>query len=160
MLETPAPDSPILVAVDFSFHSEAALVWAFRVARSFAVPLIVLHVVHDPGSAPGYYAHTKRRKHLRRLEEAAGEMLEEFLAAATAKHPELGQTPSLESALVVGLPVNRILEFAETRGAQMIVMGSLGRTGLAFLGSKAERVVRLSPISVTVVKAGTRRARK
>jgi universal stress protein A len=37
----------------------------------------------------------------------------------------------------------------------MIVMGSQGRTGLAhlLLGSKAERVVRLSPIPVTIVKA-------
>jgi len=37
----------------------------------------------------------------------------------------------------------------------MIVMGSQGRTGLAhaLLGSKAEQVVRLSPIPVTIVKS-------
>jgi nucleotide-binding universal stress UspA family protein len=39
----------------------------------------------------------------------------------------------------------------------MIVMGSKGRTGLShiLLGSKAEQIVRLSPIPVTIVKAQT-----
>ncbi|MGB5535376.1 MAG: universal stress protein, partial [Thiogranum sp.] len=57
--------------------------------------------------------------------------------------------------LVVGLPVNRILEVAKKSDASMIVMGSQGRTGLAhaLLGSKAEQVVHLSPIPVTIVKA-------
>jgi len=50
--------------------------------------------------------------------------------------------------------VNRILEVAEQNHARMIVMGSQGRTGLkhALLGSKAEQVVHLSPIPVTIVK--------
>ena len=58
--------------------------------------------------------------------------------------------------LVVGLPVNRILESAEKINARMIVMGSQGRTGLAraMLGSKAEQVVRLAPIPVMIVKDG------
>ena len=57
--------------------------------------------------------------------------------------------------LVVGLPVTRILETAEKIEARMIVMGSQGRTGLKhiMLGSKAEQVVNLSPIPVTIVKA-------
>jgi len=41
----------------------------------------------------------------------------------------------------------------------MIVMGSQGRTGIAhmMLGSKAEQVVRLSPVPVTIVKDGNRK---
>jgi nucleotide-binding universal stress UspA family protein len=56
--------------------------------------------------------------------------------------------------LVKGLPVNRILEIAEKSNSRMIVMGSQGRTGLShiMLGSKAEQVMRLSPIPVTIVK--------
>ncbi|MGB5472794.1 MAG: universal stress protein, partial [Gammaproteobacteria bacterium] len=54
-----------------------------------------------------------------------------------------------------GLPVNRILELADKSAARMIVMGSQGRTGLAraLLGSKAEQVVRLAHIPVTIVKS-------
>ncbi len=55
---------------------------------------------------------------------------------------------------MVGLPITRILEVAEEIGAQLIVMGSHGRTGLPhlLLGSKAEKVAQLSPIPVTIVK--------
>lgn len=66
---------------------------------------------------------------------------------------------SLEDAktrLVAGLPVTRIIEVADKIGARMIVMGGRGRTGLGHLlvGSKAGQGVQLSPIPVTIVKAG------
>ncbi len=147
--------APILVAVDFSAFSERALVWAARAARQFGAPLLVLHVVHDSASAPGYYEQVKKhKKHLRRIEEAAAEMMADFLEQNRKQHPRL--LAKLDHLLVVGLPVNRILEVAEKTGAQMIVMGSQGRTGLEhlLLGSKAERVARLSPIPVTIVKDG------
>ena len=146
--------SPILVAIDFSRFSEKALVWAARAAESFGAPLLALHVVHDSASAPGYYDQVKKhKKHLRRIEEAAAEMMEEFLERLRQEHPKL--LDGLEHRLVVGLPVNRILEVADQTGARMIVMGSHGRTGLEhlLLGSKAERVARLSPIPVTIVKS-------
>ena len=56
--------------------------------------------------------------------------------------------------LVSGLPAPRILEVAETSNVSHIVMGSKGRTGLAHLliGSKAEQVVRLAKVPVTIVK--------
>lgn len=144
---------PILAAVDFSPCSARALVWAARTAQRFEAPLLVLHVVHDPESAPGYYQRSKKhKKHLKRMEEAAAEMLAEFLERLRKKHPKL--LDKLDHRLVVGLPVNRILEVAEKSRARMIVMGNHGRSGLQhlLLGSKAERVVRLSPIPVTVVK--------
>ena len=61
---------------------------------------------------------------------------------------------SLESRLTVGQPVPKILEVAEEIDARLIVMGSQGLTGLAHLliGSKAEQVVRMSKIPVTIVK--------
>jgi len=44
----------------------------------------------------------------------------------------------------------------------MIVMGSQGRTGLAhaLLGSKAEQIVHLSPIPVTIIKADAKADKK
>ena len=145
--------SPILVPVDFSIHSLAALQWAAETARCFDAPLVVLHVVHDPGAAPGYYS--QGGQDLRPLEEEAREMLDSFVDKARESYPDVDQIERLERRLVVGLPANRILEVAEKVGARLIVMGSQGRTGLDHLliGSKAERVVRLSPIPVTIVKA-------
>ena len=145
---------PILVPVDFSPHSAAALVWAAKLSDCLATPLLVLHVAHDPEAAPGYYVRSKRKKHLRRIEEAASEMMGEFLEQVTEDNPDCKRLQKLESVLVLGLPVTRILEVAGETDASMIVMGSQGRTGLPhlLLGSKAERIAQLSPVPVTVVK--------
>jgi nucleotide-binding universal stress UspA family protein len=149
---------PILVPVDFSPCSEEALLYAADLAATLQFPLIVLHVVHDPGQAPGYYAMKGRKKQLRRMEDVAAEMMEDFMLAMKKKHPDLPALAQAETRLVIGLPVTRILETADQVQAGMIVMGSQGRTGLAhvLLGSKAEQVVRLSPIPVTIVKSKTK----
>jgi nucleotide-binding universal stress UspA family protein len=152
-----ANKKPILVPVDFSSHAEAALVHAAKIADCLEVPVIVLHVVHDPGTMPGYYARASKKKFLVHIEDAAREMLDEFLAAARHKEPELKALKAAHSALVLGLPVSRILEVAKKEDAAMIIMGSKGETGLKHLlvGSIAEQVVHLAPIPVTIVKKGS-----
>ena len=147
-------DGPVIVAVDFTDDSEAALIWAGTYADCVGAKLLVLHVVHDPGEAPGSYRH-EDEDHLRPMEDVAAKMMADFLAAAAEAHPEIATLQGAETALVKGIPATRILEFAEARRARCIVMGSRGRTGLPhlLLGSKAERVAQLSPIPVTIVKA-------
>jgi nucleotide-binding universal stress UspA family protein len=150
-----AKHHPILVPVDFSAYSESALMCATELAELIGAPLAVLHVVHDLGEAPGYYTVKGRKKQLHRMEDVAADMLDEFMLKVRKEHPEHPALENAETLLVVGLPVNRILETAENIEARMIVMGSQGRTGLKhiMLGSKAEQVVNLSPIPVTIVKA-------
>ena len=145
----------LLVAVDFSPYSEEALIFAGHLAESLNAKLIVLHVIHDPAEAPGFYAQKgKKKKFLQSMEEAAEEMMQRFLKRVRKAHP--GQKPIKDAKpiLVVGTPVTRILEIAKKKKADMIILGSHGRTGLSHMlvGSKAERVVQLSPIPVTVVK--------
>ncbi len=150
----------LLVAVDFTSFSEKALVFASELAEKLNAELVVLHVIHDPAEAPGFYAQKgKKKKFLRSMEEAAEEMMEEFLAKMRKDHPDQLPIKKAVSLLVVGTPVTRILEIAEKEQAKMIIIGSHGRTGLSHLlvGSKAERVVQLSPIPVTVVKTPTKK---
>jgi nucleotide-binding universal stress UspA family protein len=54
-------------------------------------------------------------------------------------------------------PFSAILDLAESLPADLIVMGTQGRTGLkhVLLGSVAERTVRLAPCPVLTVKAKT-----
>lgn len=146
---------PVLVPVDFSEHSEAALLFASELADSMARPLIVLHVVHDPGDAPGFYAGRQSTDELRRMEDVAAEMMDEFMHKMVEDNPGRAALGQAKTMLLVGLPVTRILEAAAEVKAQMLVMGSKGRTGLShiMLGSKAEQIVRLSPYPVTIVKA-------
>lgn len=147
-------DRPIIVAMDFSDDAEAALVWACKYAEKTGAPIQALHVVHDPGESPGYY-HRNKEDVLRPLSDLAGEMMAEFLARVETENPDLKTVADVEPLLVTGIPETRILEVAERNNARIIVMGSRGRTGLPHLlmGSKAERVVQLSPVPVTIVKA-------
>ena len=145
----------LLVAVDFSLYSEQALCFAGRLAKKLKAQLLVLHVIHDPAEAPGFYAQKgKKKKFLKSMEEAAEEMMEEFLLKMRQAHPDIVPIQKAKALLVVGTPVTRIVEVAEKKQVGMIIMGSHGRTGLAHLlvGSKVQRVVQLSPIPVTVVK--------
>ncbi len=144
----------IIVPIDFSAHSEQALLYAIELARKLGNPLIVLHVVHDPGGAPGYYSVKGRNKQLRKMEDVAKDMLNDFINRVRKRHPRTAALKKAKTMLVVGLPVNRILESAKKVNACMIVMGSQGRTGIvhALLGSKAEQIVRLAPMPVMITK--------
>jgi nucleotide-binding universal stress UspA family protein len=144
---------PILVAADFSDNSRTAVIWALNLAKALNASLVLIHVVHDRADGPGYYRHDKKDA-MRPMEDVAEKMMQEFLASIGKKTPQYKSFENLKTQIVTGLPVSRILEAAEKVDACMIVMGSQGLTGLAHLliGSKAEQVVRMSKIPVTIVK--------
>lgn len=71
-------------------------------------------------------------------------------AKKVAEDKEIGY----EGVVVEGDPANAILEFAEQNRIDMIIIGTLGKSGLErfLLGSVADKVVRHSKVSVLVVK--------
>src|SRR5210317_2027492 len=104
----------LLVAVDFTSYSEEALAFASELAEKLTAQLVVLHVIHDPAEAPGFYAHKgKKKKLLKSMEEAAEEMMEEFLLKMRQAHPNIVPIKKAKALLVVGTPVTRIVEVAE-----------------------------------------------
>ncbi len=145
---------PILVAVDFTADSREALIWACDYAAAVGADVTVLHVVHDPAEAPGSY-RKRENDSLKPMEDVATQMMSDLIASIAKSRPDLAALKTAETRLVKGIPATRVLETAEQIDARMIVMGSRGRTGLPhlLLGSKAERVVQMSPIPVTIVKA-------
>lgn len=148
------PAQRILAAVDFSEDSKAALIWACKLAECKESEIIVLHVVHDPVSSPGFYRRSPEDA-MQPMQAVAEEMMEDFLATIETGHPELRELARVDSRLIGGLPPTRIVETAKLLHADLIVVGSKGITGLPhkLLGSTAERVVELSPAPVVVVKA-------
>jgi len=148
------PKGAILVPVDFYPHSEAAVGCAAQLADFMKLPLVILHVVHDPVDVPGFYTKEKKEKKLRRMEDLGAEMLEEFIQKSTKKFKKRASLKNAYSELVMGIPATRILEVVKQVQPRMVVMGSQGRTGLglAFLGSTAEHVMRQCPVPITIVK--------
>ncbi len=144
----------ILAPVDFSAHSEAALVYACELADRLPTAVMILHVVHDPGEMPGYYSKLIKKKRMSRIDDSAAEAFSDFMAKVIEAHPGLESLREAEQLMVVGLPVTRILEVAEKLDPTMVVVGSQGRTGMKqmIIGSKAAQIVQLCPYPVTVVK--------
>jgi nucleotide-binding universal stress UspA family protein len=145
---------PVLVAVDFSEDSRAAIVWAAAFTARAGGRLILLHIVHDPADQPGYY-RSEHTSPLQTMEQSARGMLEKFVSRLQADYPDLTTLQTAESKLLSGLPPGRIIEAAELLQAKLIVIGSRGMTGLPHLmqGSVSERVVELAAGPVVVVKA-------
>lgn len=151
--QNPDEPRPVLVATDFSADSAAALLWAAQHVQLSGAPLLVLHVVHDPAEAAGFYRRDEKDAE-RTMSEVANEMMNAFLKKMRNENPGITPIEHAKPELVVGLPPTRIIEVAEREGAQLIVIGSRGLSGLSgiLIGSVAERVAQLAPVPVVIVK--------
>ena len=150
-----AAGRPVLVPVDFSACSRAALTYAARVFSGLNSPLLILHVVHAPGNEPDFYQANGESGVVRPIVDVAREMLTAFVNDVCGGEFLSEATPTPELILVEGLPATRIQEVARREDVASIVMGTHGHIGLARLtmGSVASDVVQRCTVPVTIVKA-------
>ena len=135
----------ILVPVDFGEPSRHALEVAIDLAKQNGAALTVLHVFDVPLSYAG-------------MDLSPMDLLAPMWAAAQA---ELDSTlakvkpalPNATQCMARGVPWREILTMIERTHPNLVVVGKHGRTGLerVFLGSVAEKIVRLSPVPVLTV---------
>jgi nucleotide-binding universal stress UspA family protein len=130
----------VVVGVDGSPAAESALAFAFDAASRRGAPLVAVHARRDavPGSAAS--PHGGR---------ASGEgVLTERLAGWSEKYPDVAVRRVLDHAD----PAAALL--AEAAGAQLLVVGTRGRSGVAgpVLGSVGNAVLHRSPCPVAVVR--------
>jgi nucleotide-binding universal stress UspA family protein len=145
----------ILVATDFTDGSTAALKLGGELATKLGVDGTLLHVVQLPSESSALSA----------VSSALGSPWIPPTQTAIESLESLGRS-TLEGlakqygfthvAQVEGTPAEVIVARAESLDAEMIMMGSRGRTGLArlVLGSTAEKVIRTSNTSVLVARTG------
>ena len=137
----------ILVPFDFSDACVQAVEVALTLAES-KDDLHVLHVLADLPAAHPYAIWDEQDE--QRRKEAARSSMEKTLAELDVANTHLD--------VAIGNAGNRVAELAEELNAGLIVIPSHGRTGVKrlLLGSVAERVVRLAPCPVLVLKDGTK----
>ena len=148
---------PVIVPVDFSDCSRAALIYAARMTAESRTPLMVLHVIHDSGDAPGFYRRQHDHNPLLPIAVVASEMLDDWLYNLCKEVPELDKTlKRARTRLVGGLPGRRITEVAKAEHAVMIVMGTRGRIGFPHLlrGSVTEYVMTHAAMPVITLREG------
>ena len=142
------PVRVILVGMDFSPHSEAALDRAVDFARAFGARIHLLHSYAVPVRGVMPYDFTVPDGVWDGIRKAAETKLEEYRQEVVSAGVEASSEVSTE------LPSEAILAAADEIDADLIVMGTRGHTGLkhVLLGSVAERTIRLAPCSVLTVK--------
>jgi nucleotide-binding universal stress UspA family protein len=139
----------ILVPIDFSDHSLAALALARELAEKFDATLHLLHVYPLPVAVPSPYGPTVPPDFSAQVESAVRNHLDEW----QQKHLASGQTASTH--VKAGNASLTIVDIASNVDADLIVMGTRGLTGMkhVLLGSTTERTVRLAPCPVLTTKA-------
>ena len=140
----------ILVPVDGSETAYAAVDKAVEFAKAFGSKITVVQVLSlDPYIAAEYISANQTND----LIERARTAVLESLTAAKAKFNELGIEG--EAQLLEGQVIHReIMEAAEKTHADLIIIGSHGRTGFKkfFLGSVAQSLLGESSVPVLVVR--------
>lgn len=147
------PFKNVVACIDFSPNSLRALDQAARVATQDSAALHVLHVFDAPWHELHYRAPTPEADANFRQQYRAG--LERRLSDfAKGLGHELGYLKPKFAVLDHKGHRSGIVEYARQVGADLIVLGTRGRTNLrdVLLGSTAERTLRESPCSVLAVK--------
>ena len=143
--------SRIVVPTDFSPASDAALDYARDLARQFGASIDLVHVFDDPFTSGAFVGDGTVMMPVE-LRDALEKHAREQLETRNAAHA--GTLPGSSTAFLMGAPAKRIVERAKEDKADLIVMGTHGRSGLGHLliGSVAERVVRTATCPVLTTR--------
>lgn len=155
----------ILYATDLSDNSRITLAWAMALARKHDALLLMVNVIEEVGSSSPslqFYLSEKEWHDLtQRLSTDATEVMKKQLQAFCEDvKSELPDCRYVADEIIVttGNPVEKIISTAADNHCDIIVMGTIGASGLvdSLMGSTARRVLRRSPIPVFIVpKAST-----
>lgn len=142
--------SKILCPVDFSESSDHAAGYALAFARAHDAELVLLHVMPPPMYAvPDYTGiYEFSPEDIQQFRNQVQERLEQLAAGFRGEHE------AVSTVLADGVPFIEILNAAREQDADLVVMGTHGRTGLPhmLIGSVTEKVVRKAPCPVMTVR--------
>jgi nucleotide-binding universal stress UspA family protein len=148
----------ILIATDGSSHSEEAARVGVELAKLYEGQVTILHVIDTSGYIPmpleGFTPSPYAKDEASALRNILTKNGEEAIKHIEDLARESGV--AYEKIIVEGHPATEILKIAEESKMDIIVMGSIGKTGPGkfLLGSTAEKVVRHSKVPVLVVPPG------
>jgi len=137
----------IVLATDCSPEAGGAEVYAYALAELWGATLTIVNVLEfAPGLNPEYPVN---RVYLTEM------MKQTTRALAEMKVRTEKRGISVQTRIATGIPSQEVLAAAEAEDADLVIVGTLGKTGLkhVLLGSTAERVIRASPCPVLVVRA-------
>ena len=138
----------ILVPLDFSRHADFVLEWAAHLAKEHSSRLLLLHAYHLPVEFQQLEGAYLPQDFWASVKAEAEQNLQRYA------EPLRAQGLAVDVIVREGYPATVIEDEAASQKADMIVIGTRGRSGLKhlLLGSIAERVVQKAPCPVLTVK--------
>jgi nucleotide-binding universal stress UspA family protein len=136
----------ILLGVDGSEHALRAAKTAANLARTMKSGILRIVVAYDP--VPPYLGEPNMQTAISARMKEAEKILEKAVQA-------VGEIPGeIHTEILEGSPAEAILDVANARKSDLIVMGSrgLGRLTGALLGSQSQKVVQHAPCPVLIVR--------
>ncbi|AKB42548.1 MULTISPECIES: universal stress protein [Methanosarcina] len=138
----------IVIATDGSKNVQRAISHGIEFAKLSGAIVHALYVVNTPSTISENWTAGK---------ETIYNIMKNDGQKAVSKIKKIGEASGVEvrEVLLKGYPSSEIIYFAENNNIDLIVMGSLGATGLErfLIGSVAETVVRGSKVPVLVVRS-------
>lgn len=138
----------IVVPVDFAFHTDKLVAYAAYLAEKFSA---VTHYIH----AVEFYTGNSMTplSHVQQYEENLLADVRTRMSDLLKENSERGGEST--GKVIVGDPVDTILEYAKAQGADLIIMGTHGSKGLEkiLLGSVAERVLKGAHCPVLIMNS-------
>ena len=140
----------ILVATDFSEASTPAFQEAILMAKENGSELLIANAYQRPdmlqADAVAFGVYEEWEGNLRdEVEGKLNALVEEARTAGVAARP----------LVLTGAPHHAIADAAKENDADLVIMGTHGRKGVArfFLGSVASRVIKTAPCPVLTINA-------
>jgi len=145
--------SKILVPTDFSDYSDKALRQALDIAKEYKAKVYVLHVIHEKMSDRIDDYGLTYPSYVKDMEAKMVEGAKQKLRQQIDKFPQAKELEGFNE-VVIGNASEAILEEETSKGIDLIVIASLGRTGMAkyLIGSVARNVLKGSRCPVLLTK--------
>jgi nucleotide-binding universal stress UspA family protein len=142
----------ILVPTDFSEYSDKALAQALDIAKQYNAKVYLLHVIHEAiHQCVVDYCLTEEQMEQIRTQMTEG--TRESMQKQMARFP-MAKDVEVITDVKTGIPYEATLEEAKEKGIDLIVIGSLGRSGIAkyIIGSVARNVLKGAKCPVLLTK--------
>ncbi len=138
----------VLVATDGSENAAKAASYGVNIAKSTGAEVYAVYVVSTQ--------HAVTTRSVKGWSDSFEEYLTNIGDSALEYVEKLGKESGVKVQPVIlkGIPAERILDYAEEKGIDLIVMGTQGLTGVKkfLIGSVSENVLRHSKVPVMIIR--------
>ena len=138
----------ILWPTDFSSIAEKALPHVKSLTERYGAEIHVLYVIEDVAHHDGWYGAFEEKR-VQELMEHAGKTATKRLSQICEKY--LDGCPLYIKHVAVGDPAQEILKLIAAEKVDIVVMASHGEKGHFRFGSVTEKVMKNSPVPVTII---------